>query len=60
MADTDDLEPKPKPQGEPDFETLGIEELEDYIAGLEATIVKIRGFIAAKQAHRGSADSVFK
>ena len=60
MIDTDDLEPTAKPAGEPDFETMGIEELETYIAGLEATIARVREFIAAKSAHRGSADSVFK
>ncbi|HJN04060.1 MAG TPA: DUF1192 domain-containing protein [Alphaproteobacteria bacterium] len=60
MADTDDLAPPPKPAGEPDFETMGIEELEDFIAGLEETITRVRAVIAAKTSHRGDAESVFK
>ena len=37
MIDTDDLEPKRKAPEQPDFETMSIEELHDYIAELEGT-----------------------
>ncbi len=60
MIDTDDLEPQHKAPELPDFETMSIEELQDYIAQLEETIAKVREIIAAKTVARGSADSVFK
>ncbi len=60
MIDTDDLEPQRKAPEVPDFETMSIEELHDYIAKLEETIAKVREFIASKTDARGSADSVFK
>ncbi len=60
MIDTDDLEPQRKAPELPDFETMSIEELQDYIAQLEETIAKVREIIAAKTVARGSADSVFK
>ena len=58
--DTDDLEPlKPKP-APTNLEVMGIEEIEEYIAGLEAEIARARGAIDAKRGHRGAADSLFK
>jgi uncharacterized small protein (DUF1192 family) len=60
VIDTDDLEPPKKKPGEPDFEEMGIEELNDAIAELEATIERIRAVIARKSAHRGAVESVFK
>ena len=60
MIDTDDLEPhKKKNPAEPDFEEMGIEELNEYIAELEAAIVRVRGVIARKSAHKGAVQSVF-
>ena len=60
VADTDDLEPQPKKKpAEPDFEEMGIGELNEYIADLEATIERVRAVIARKSAHKGAADSVF-
>lgn len=60
MTDTDELEPQRKAPESPDFETMSIEELQDHIAQLEETIVKVREIIAAKTVARGSADSVFE
>ncbi len=60
MIDTDDLEPQRKKPEEPDFETMSIEELNEYIAKLEETIAKVRQIIASKSKARGSADSVFR
>ncbi len=60
MIDTDDLEPRPKAIGEPDFDEMSIEELNDYIAGLQETITRVRATIARKEAHRGGVESVFK
>jgi uncharacterized small protein (DUF1192 family) len=56
----DDLAPKtlrPKPT---DMDVMSIESLNDYIAELEAEIVRAREAIEAKQSWRGKADSFFK
>ena len=58
--DIDDLEPrkqKPKPK---DLESLGVDELEEYIAQLKAEIARVREDISAKQGHMSDAESVFK
>ncbi|MEJ1994662.1 MAG: DUF1192 domain-containing protein [Limibacillus sp.] len=58
--DSDDLEPrkvKPKPK---DLELLGVEELEEYIAGLQAEIDRARAVIDGKQSHKGAAEALFK
>ena len=58
--DTDDLEPKlPKPKPK-DFDDMSIEALNEYIAELEAEIVRAREAIAAKETARQGADAVFK
>ncbi len=61
--DTDDLEPRPVPAAKAppkDLGVLSVAELNDYIAGLEAEIERARAAIAAKQAHRSAAESLFK
>ena len=58
--DPEELEPreqKPKPRN---LEIMGIEELRDYIAELEAEIARVREMIANKQAARTGAESFFK
>ena len=58
--DEEDLLPqrqKPKPR---DLTLLGIAELEEYIAGLEAEVARARGEIAAKQKQRSGAEALFK
>ena len=60
MFDEEDLAPQrqtPKPR---DLTLLGIAELEEYIAGLEAEIARARAEIAAKQKQRGGAEALFK
>lgn len=47
--------PKPK-----DLTLLGIAELEEYIAGLEAEIARTQDEIAAKQKQRSGAEALFK
>jgi uncharacterized small protein (DUF1192 family) len=47
--------PKPK-----DLTLLGIAELEEYIAGLEAEVARARDEIAAKQKQRSGAEALFK
>jgi len=58
--DPEELEPKkqkPKPR---DLEVLGVSELNDYIAELEAEIARAKAAIAKKQDHRGGAEAFFK
>ena len=58
--DAEDLEPrkqKPKPK---DLELMGVEELEEYIAGLQAEIDRARAVIDGKQSHKGAAEAFFK
>jgi uncharacterized small protein (DUF1192 family) len=42
------------------LDPMGIAELEDYIAGLEAEIARARAAIEQRRAHRQGIDSLFK
>jgi uncharacterized small protein (DUF1192 family) len=44
----------------PVLDMLGVAELEAYIGDLNAEIARVKGAIAAKQAHRNAADAFFK
>ena len=58
--DVDDLEPRkqqPKPK---DLDSLGVDELEDYLAELQAEAERVREKIAAKKSYLSGADSLFK
>jgi len=58
--DPEDLEPKkqkPKPR---DLEGLGVAELRDYLADLEAEIARAKAAIARKEDHRSGAEAFFK
>lgn len=55
-----DLEPRkavPKPK---DLDLLGVEELKDYLAELEAEAERVRAKIAGKTDYKSAADSLFK
>lgn len=58
--DTDDLEPVARPAGKPDMDLMSIDELNDYIAGLQAEIDRARAAIAAKQNYKSGAEAFFK
>ena len=58
--DTDDLEPPQTPPGKPDLHMMSQEQLGDYIAEMEAEIVRVREIMATKDDARGAADAVFK
>lgn len=61
--DTDDLEPRPVPAAKAlpkDLGVMSVDELNTYIAGLEAEIERARAAIAGKQAHRSAAEAFFK
>ena len=56
----EDLEPrkaKPKPK---DLDVMGVEELEEYLAELEAEAARVNERIAAKKAYLSGADDLFK
>ena len=57
--DTDELEPIIKPK-EVDFDTLSIEELNEYIASLEKEIQKAKQYISSKGKDRLNAEDLFK
>jgi len=57
--DTDDLETVKKPKIL-DFDTLNIEELEEYIEDLKTEIKKAQSFIKSKEKDRLNAESLFK
>ncbi|MBG06737.1 MAG: DUF1192 domain-containing protein [Pseudomonadota bacterium] len=60
MAEEDDDLPRalrPKPT---DLDVMGIEELNEYIAELEAEIERVRSAIVKKEQQRIAASAVFK
>jgi uncharacterized small protein (DUF1192 family) len=57
--DPDDLPRKPTTKP-PDLATWSVEEVEAYIARLEAEIARARAAIQSKQSIRGAAESLFK
>ena len=57
--DTDELEPIIKPK-EVDFDTLSIEELNEYILELEKEIEKAKVYISSKNKDRLNAEELFK
>ncbi len=58
--DEEDLLPQRQPAKLKDLTLMGIAELEDYIAGLDAEIARARTEIAAKQKQRSGAEALFK
>ena len=57
--DTDELEAVIKPK-EVDFDTLSIEELNEYILELEKEIEKVKQYISSKSKDRINAEELFK
>lgn len=58
--DIEDLEPRkqvPKPR---DLDSLGVEQLEEYLAELQAEVARVEEKIAAKKSYRSGADAFFK
>ena len=56
----EDLEPKKRKIELKNLDVLGVKELDDYIAELEAEIARVRAAIAKKTTHRSAAESFFK
>ena len=58
--DEEELEPRRRPRQPKDLTLMGIEELETYIAELEAEIARVRLDITAKLGQRRGAEALFK
>ena len=58
--DPEELEPRKAIAKPVDLDNLGVEELRDYLADLEAEAERVRAKIASKTDYRGTADSFFK
>ena len=58
--DMEELEPRRKPAQLKPLDPMSVGELEEYIANLEAEILRARAAIAAKQSHRAGIEGLFK
>ena len=58
--DIEDLEPRKAIQKPKDLDTMGVEELEEYLAELEAEAEQVKAKIAAKKAYLSGAEGLFK
>jgi uncharacterized small protein (DUF1192 family) len=56
----EDLEPRKQPPKPRDLSGWSVDELNAYIANLQAEIERARGVIAGKQSHRAGAEAFFK
>ena len=58
--DIDDLEPRSKKPQPKNLEKMSVDELEDYLAELEAEAERVRAEIAGKKDYLQGAQSFFK
>jgi uncharacterized small protein (DUF1192 family) len=58
--DLDDLEPRNRPTPKKNLDVMSVDELEDYVAALQAEIARTRDEIEKKRAHLSGADALFK
>ena len=58
--DLDDLDPRPKKTQPKNLDAMNIEDLKEYIAVLQAEIVRVEEKLKAKQSHASVAASLFK
>ncbi len=61
MAEDDDAPPRKRTRLEKlTLDTLGVDELRDYIGELRDEIARVEADIARKQSHRSAADAFFR
>jgi len=60
MFEDEDLAAQKLAPRKKDLTPLSLAELEDYVAAMEAEILRVREAIAAKRKQRGGAESLFK
>ncbi len=58
--DLDELEPQKKKPTPKDLDALGVEQLEEYLAELEAEAARVRAKLAEKKAYLAGAQAFFK
>lgn len=58
--DPEDLEPRRAAAKPRDLDAMGVGELEDYLASLEAECARVKEKIAAKKAYLSGAANLFK
>jgi uncharacterized small protein (DUF1192 family) len=58
--DIEDLEPRQKQPKPKDLDAMGVDELADYLATLEAEADRVKAKIASKKSYLAGADSFFK
>jgi uncharacterized small protein (DUF1192 family) len=58
--DEEDLQPRKAIEKPKDLDLMGVEELEAYLAELEAEMTLVRSNIGEKKSYRGRASSLFK
>ncbi len=58
--DLDELEPQKKKTAPKNLDALGVEQLEAYLAALEAEAERVRAKIAEKKAYLAGAQAFFK
>ncbi len=59
--DLDDLDPRNAKKAKPlNLDDMNIEDLKDYVAVLQAEIVRVEAKMKAKQSHASAAASFFK
>ena len=58
--DLDELEPQKKKTAPKDLDALGVEQLEDYLAELEAEAARVRANLAEQKAYLAGAQEFFK
>lgn len=58
--DADDLEPAIPRTGTVNLESMSIEALREYVAGLEAEMARARAMIASKEGAKSRAASIFR
>jgi len=59
VQENDDL-PQNMPKPKRDLDPISIEELHEYIAEMEEEIMRVRGEIAKKEAHKAGVDALFR
>jgi uncharacterized small protein (DUF1192 family) len=60
MNDLEELEPGKRPKKPRDLSTWNIEDLEEYIAAMDAEIVRAKDMIAQKRGVADAANALFK
>ena len=58
--DPEDLEPRKQTVKPKDLDVMGVEELNDYLAGLESEVARVKAKIESKKAYLSGAGSFFK